>query len=109
MGVQGHAVVAAGQLRFLQRNALLHLVHPDTFESMVSPQHRELIVKVFAEMFEPGTVDVDANGRDPPTYDLRALRPDHQIRTSDAKVTVVDLHNLHDRAKRFVVGVSLRI
>ena len=26
------------------------------------------------------------------------LRPDHQIRTSDAKVTVVDLHNLHDRA-----------
>lgn len=36
------------------------------------------------------------------------LRPDHQIRTSDAKVTVVDLHNLHDRAKRFVVGVTIR-
>ena len=36
------------------------------------------------------------------------LRPDHQIRTSDAKVTVVDLHNLHDRAKRFVVGITIR-
>ena len=36
------------------------------------------------------------------------LRPDHQIRTSDAKVTVVDLHNLHDRAKRFVVGTTIR-
>ena len=28
--------------------------------------------------------------------------------TDDAQVTVVDLHNLHDRAKRFVVGVTLR-
>ncbi|MEX0945862.1 MAG: ATP-binding protein, partial [Acidimicrobiia bacterium] len=26
----------------------------------------------------------------------------------DRQVTVVDLHNLHDRAKRFVVGVTLR-
>ena len=24
------------------------------------------------------------------------------------QVTVVDLHNLHDRAKRFVVGVTVR-
>ncbi|HMK11082.1 MAG TPA: ATP-binding protein, partial [Acidimicrobiales bacterium] len=37
-----------------------------------------------------------------------ALRKNHEIRTSDAKVTVVDLHNLHDRAKRFVVGVTIR-
>jgi DNA helicase HerA-like ATPase len=36
------------------------------------------------------------------------LRPEHEVRTSDAKVTVVDLHNLHDRAKRFVVGVTIR-
>jgi DNA helicase HerA-like ATPase len=36
------------------------------------------------------------------------LRPDHEVRTSGAKVTVVDLHNLHDRAKRFVVGVTIR-
>jgi uncharacterized protein len=37
-----------------------------------------------------------------------ALRRDHRIDTSGAQVTVVDLHNLHDRAQRFVVGVTLR-
>ncbi len=31
----------------------------------------------------------------------------HQVRL-DHQVTVVDLHNLHDRAKRFVVGVTVR-
>jgi hypothetical protein len=36
------------------------------------------------------------------------LRPTHAVRTSDARVTVVDLHSLHDRAKRFVVGVTIR-
>ena len=36
------------------------------------------------------------------------VHDDRQVRTSDAKVTVVDLHNLHDRAKRFVVGVTIR-
>ena len=35
-------------------------------------------------------------------------RAHHRISTSDAKVTVVDIHNLHDRAKRFVVGVTVR-
>jgi uncharacterized protein len=37
-----------------------------------------------------------------------ALRKQHAISTSDAQVTVVDLHNLHDRAQRFVVGVTLK-
>ena len=32
---------------------------------------------------------------------------DHRVRR-DAQVTVVDIHNLNDRAKRFVVGVTLR-
>lgn len=32
----------------------------------------------------------------------------HQIRLDRNQVTVVDLHNLNDRAKRFVVGVTLR-
>jgi len=32
----------------------------------------------------------------------------HLITTSDAQVTVVDLHNLPERAQRFVVGVALR-
>jgi DNA helicase HerA-like ATPase len=41
---------------------------------------------------------------------IRADVPDpnrHQV-TLDHQVTVVDLHNLHDRAKRFVVGVTVR-
>jgi DNA helicase HerA-like ATPase len=33
---------------------------------------------------------------------------EHRIDTSRAQVTVVDLHNLDDRGKRFVVGVTLR-
>lgn len=36
------------------------------------------------------------------------LRERHAVRTSDAQVTVVDLHNLRDRAKRFVVGVTVK-
>ena len=36
-------------------------------------------------------------------------RPEtHQVVLDKAQVTVVDLHNLNDRAKRFVVGVVLR-
>ncbi|MGH8902443.1 MAG: ATP-binding protein [Egibacteraceae bacterium] len=41
---------------------------------------------------------------------VRADVPDprrHQV-VLERQVTVVDLHNLHDRAKRFVVGVTLR-
>ena len=37
-----------------------------------------------------------------------ARRAVHRIDTGGAQVTVVDLHNLHDRAQRFVVGVTLR-
>ncbi len=32
----------------------------------------------------------------------------HSIELANHQVTVVDIHNLHDRAKRFVVGVSVR-
>ncbi len=35
-------------------------------------------------------------------------RASHRIDTSGAQVTVVDLHSLHDRAQRFVVGVTIR-
>jgi uncharacterized protein len=35
-------------------------------------------------------------------------RERHRIETDDTQLTVVDLHNLPDRAKRFVVGVTLR-
>ena len=34
--------------------------------------------------------------------------PDHAIDLDSQQVTVVDIHRLHDRAKRFVVGVVLR-
>jgi DNA helicase HerA-like ATPase len=37
-----------------------------------------------------------------------AHRGERSISTSRAQVTVVDLHNLPDRAQRFVVGVTLR-
>jgi uncharacterized protein len=38
-----------------------------------------------------------------------AVRRAHQINTAEsAQVTVVDLHNLPDRAQRFVVGVTLK-
>ncbi len=37
-----------------------------------------------------------------------AERAHRRIDTEDAQLTVVDLHNLPDRAKRFVVGVTLR-
>jgi len=37
-----------------------------------------------------------------------AHRGDRELNTGKAQVTVVDLHNLPDRAQRFVVGVTLR-
>ena len=40
--------------------------------------------------------------------DVAAARPTTPIRRPTPQVTVVDLHNLHDRAKRFVVGVTLQ-
>jgi DNA helicase HerA-like ATPase len=36
------------------------------------------------------------------------LRERHSVSTSEARVTVVDLHTLPDRAQRFVVGVTIR-
>jgi len=37
-----------------------------------------------------------------------AVRGERSVTTSKAQVTVVDLHNLPERAQRFVVGVTLR-
>jgi hypothetical protein len=39
--------------------------------------------------------------------DLTGTQQRRQISTQDQQVTVVDLHNLHERAQRFVVGVVL--
>jgi 5-methylcytosine-specific restriction enzyme B len=43
---------------FTQRNALLHLVHPDTFEDCVSRDHKQQITAAFAHLTDP-TDDVD--------------------------------------------------
>ncbi|HEY1094889.1 MAG TPA: ATP-binding protein [Glycomyces sp.] len=49
-----------------------------------------------------------ASGRDIGRLIRGDLPPKGAVLTSDAQVTVVDLHNLPDRAQRFVVGVVLR-
>jgi DNA helicase HerA-like ATPase len=40
--------------------------------------------------------------------DVPTAKRKRHVSTADAQVTVVDLHNLDDRAKRFVVGVTIR-
>ena len=42
-----------------QRQALLHLVFPDTFEAIVSANHKEKIAKTFASLVTQPTDDVD--------------------------------------------------
>lgn len=44
---------------FTQREALLHLVHPDTFESIVSRGHKEAIAAAFGRPATPQAPDVD--------------------------------------------------
>ena len=43
----------------LQREALLHLVFPDVFESIVSADHKALITEAFADLVTEPTRDVD--------------------------------------------------
>lgn len=44
---------------FAQRDALLHLLFPDTFESIVSREHKQLIAKRFSGFTTPSSGDVD--------------------------------------------------
>ena len=44
---------------YTQREALLHLVHTDTFEAIVSREHKQLIAKRFASALTAPTDDVD--------------------------------------------------
>ena len=47
-----------------QRQALLHLVHPDTFEKIVSVDHKNKIAAAFEELVEnPATRMLTANCR----------------------------------------------
>ena len=43
----------------IQRQALLHLVHPDTFEKIVSVDHKNKIAAEFEELVEDPEMDVD--------------------------------------------------
>ena len=42
-----------------QREAILHLVFPDTFEGIVSVEHKEIIAKKFADLVKEPTEDID--------------------------------------------------
>jgi len=42
-----------------QREALIHLMHPDAFDACVQVEHKKLIVKRWAEHITPGTSDLD--------------------------------------------------
>ena len=43
----------------IQQHALLHLVHPDTFEPIVSVNHKEMIVAAFEGLVENPEQDID--------------------------------------------------
>ena len=43
----------------IQRQALLHLVHPDTFERIVNVDHKNKIAAAFEELVEDPATDVD--------------------------------------------------
>ena len=47
----------------VQRQVLLHLVHPDTFESIVSVDHKNKIAVAFDRLIDDPTQDVDRNLR----------------------------------------------
>lgn len=57
---------------FTQRNALLHLVHPATFEPVVSEEHKRLIAERLGEHVGDPTADID----DQLLQIRRALDPD---------------------------------
>ena len=45
----------------IQRQALLHLVHPDTFEAIVNPDHKTKIAETFEAYVADPSADVDRN------------------------------------------------
>jgi 5-methylcytosine-specific restriction enzyme B len=44
---------------YTQREALLHLVHPETFEPICSREHKQRIVEAFSDRLDPPSGDVD--------------------------------------------------
>ena len=43
----------------MQRQALLHLVHPDAFESIISMEHKRMIASAFAGLLDEPVADLD--------------------------------------------------
>ncbi len=44
---------------YAQRELLLHLVHPDTFEAIMSREHKAQIVDAFQALVDPNIIDID--------------------------------------------------
>ncbi|GAB4172359.1 MAG: hypothetical protein Fur005_34110 [Roseiflexaceae bacterium] len=64
------------QSAYAQREILLHLIFPETFEAMMSREHKRLITTHYAALVDPGTSDIDRRllqirQRLEPTYGAR--------------------------------------
>ena len=61
MGVELHSRLLRGNQNTprIQRQALLHLIYPDTFEAIVNPDHKDKIAKTFSTSVTEATQDVD--------------------------------------------------
>ena len=76
-----------------QRNALLHLVHPDTFEGIVSTDHKTHISEAFAQYVADGATDPD----------LRI----HQIRQRLESDKGKDFYDFYDKGIRNIWDPSV--
>lgn len=59
---------------FAQRDALIHLLFPDTFEAIVSREHKQLIAKRFAGLVGPSSEDIDQQ-----VLDIRAALTEEHV------------------------------
>ncbi len=44
---------------YAQRDLLLHLIHPETFEPIMAPKHKQEIAAAFSNLLDPSIKDVD--------------------------------------------------
>jgi DNA helicase HerA-like ATPase len=85
----------------------------DDFPELISIIKNSM--STWGHSFAPGTVASFIRRLEAATHRVGHLirgnvaQPDrHRIDWSRAQVSVIDIHNLHDRAKRFVIGVVLK-
>ena len=74
MGLEFNSVLLTGEPNSYrtQREALLHLVFPDTFEAIVSSNHKHRVAGAFAKLIEEPAEDVDRR--------LAQIRPEVEAR-----------------------------